>query len=115
MGIPKNRWLQKFLLYAYTICKKHLPDRLDKFSKKTFTAPQIIACLLIKEFMKCSFRDIEEMLRKCPEARKSIDLKEIPDHSTFSRYFKRISAETRKLIVQEMAELVLRIHSGKPR
>ena len=56
-----------------------LPDFISKFSPKTYTQPQLFACLVLKEFLQRDYRGIEALLRDSPSLLKAIDLEKTPD------------------------------------
>src|SRR6266850_1978410 len=47
---------KKVLLVGYLIGKLALPDYAHKFSPKTYTQPQLFACLVLKEFLHRDYR-----------------------------------------------------------
>jgi hypothetical protein len=67
-----------------------LPDYAHKCSPKTYTQPQLFACLVLKEFLHRDYRGIEQLLKDTPELAAAIDLQQIPDHSTLQKASKRL-------------------------
>ena len=47
---------------AYEIGKQSLPQYSHRFSPKTFTLPQLFACLVLKSFLKTDYRGVVEFL-----------------------------------------------------
>src|SRR5262245_49858753 len=78
------------LIVGYLIGKLALPDYAHKYSRKTYTQPQLFACLVLKEFLHRDYRGIEALLRDTPDLAAAIDLKSIPDHSTLQKAAKRL-------------------------
>src|SRR5687768_1828462 len=78
------------LLVGYLIGKLSLPDYAHKYSPKTYTQPQLFACLVLKEFLRRDYRGIEELLKDAPELSAVIELKQVPDHSTLQKAAKRL-------------------------
>jgi hypothetical protein len=70
---------------AYALAHRVLPDRTSKFSRQDFTLPQLLACLVVKEQMKLSYRKAEALLRDCPDWCGQIGLPRVPDHHTLCR------------------------------
>jgi len=70
---------RSILLTGYLIGKLALPDDAHKFSPKTYTQPQLFACLVLKEFLHRDYRGIEALLRDAHELAAVIDLKSVPD------------------------------------
>src|SRR5262245_59713587 len=91
---------RKILTVGYLIGKLALPDYAHKFSPKTYTQPQLFACLVLKEFLHRDYRGIEALLRDTPELAAAIDLKKIPDFTTLQKASQRIlcSAESTRLL-----------------
>src|SRR5205823_10218680 len=81
---------RKILAVGYAIGKLTLPDYAHKCSPKTYTQPQLFACLVLKEFLHRDYRGIEALLKDTPELAASIDLKQVPDHSTLQKAAKRL-------------------------
>jgi len=91
---------RKILTVGYLIGKLALPDYAHKFSPKTYTQPQLFACLVLKEFLHRDYRGIEELLRDTPELAAVIELVKIPDFTTLQKAAKRLlrSAEAGRLL-----------------
>jgi hypothetical protein len=77
----KNR-LQQFATLALEISKSTLPDHSSKFAPKTYTQPQLLACLLLKEYLRLDYRTVQEMLELSDGLRSTLKLSRVPDHST---------------------------------
>src|SRR5215207_11745586 len=61
----KNR-LQQFTTLALAVSKRVLPNHGSKFAPKTYTQPQLLACLLLKEYLlRSTFVWTIAPLRKC--------------------------------------------------
>lgn len=78
------------LLVGHLIGTLALPDYAHKYSPKTYTQPQLFACLVLKEFLHRDYRGIEQLLRDTPDLAAAIELKAIPDHSTLQKAAKRL-------------------------
>src|SRR5215207_3683720 len=64
----KNR-LQQFTTLALAVSKRVLPNHGSKFAPKTYTQPQLLACLLLKEYLRLDYRTTQEMLElNAPQA-----------------------------------------------
>src|SRR5882757_8877938 len=91
---------RKILLVGYLIGKLALPDYAHKFSPKTYTQPQLFACLVLKEFLHRDYRGIEALLKDTPELAAVIELKRIPDFTTLQKASQRLlgSAKAGRLL-----------------
>jgi hypothetical protein len=81
---------RKILLTGYLIGKLALPDYAHKCSPKTYTQPQLFACLVLKEFLHRDYRGVAELLSDTPELAAIIDLEKIPDFTTLQKAAKRL-------------------------
>jgi len=89
---------------AYDITKKQLPVYRHKNGPHRFTWPQLVACVLMTFYLDYSYRDMEDWLLVSDKICQSLDLQDIPDHSTLCRAFHRISLVS----LQAMQRLLLR-------
>src|SRR6476661_6648722 len=78
------------LIVGHLIGKLALPDYAHKYSPKTYTQPQLFACLVLKEFLHRDYRGIEQLLKDTPDLAAAIELKAIPDHSTLQKAAERL-------------------------
>jgi hypothetical protein len=78
------------MLVAHELAKQALPLHSNPFSRHDFTLPQLFACLVVKEMMRCTYRGIESLLRDSPHWCCAIGMKKIPDHNTLCRVAKSI-------------------------
>jgi hypothetical protein len=75
---------------AYLISQKALPSYAHPKSPHHFTFPQLAACVLLMNYLKLSYRDMEEWLLAADPVVKLLDLPRIPDHSTLQRTFAKL-------------------------
>jgi hypothetical protein len=76
---------RKVMLLAYHLARDTLPDYSCKFSRKDFTLPQLLACLVVKEHMGRSYRGAEALLRDAGHWCKAVGMRKVPDHNTLWR------------------------------
>lgn len=89
MGATTKSPLQ-VLLVGYLAGKLVLPDYSSKFSPKTYTQPQLFACLVLKEFLSRDYRGIEALLLDSPSLLAAIDLERAPDFTTLQKAEQRL-------------------------
>ena len=77
----KNR-LRQFATLALAVSKSVLPNHASRFAPKTYTQPQLLACLLLKEYLRLDYRTAQEMLELSDGLRSTLELSRVPDHST---------------------------------
>jgi hypothetical protein len=56
-----------------------------KFSPKTFTQPQLLACLVLRKFFKTDYRGIVAILKDHSDLRQVLDLKRVPHFTTLQK------------------------------
>lgn len=85
---------------AYETAKKALPLYSHQYSPKKFTQPQLVACLVLKEFFTTDYRGISGILEDSSDLKKILELKEIPHYTTLQKAAKRLLKKKtmRKLI-----------------
>lgn len=86
----KHNVLLQFVKLSHRIAKQSLPDYSNKYSMQRFTQPQVMACLLLREYLKLDLRALEDLIACNPKFRSVLKLKKIPDYSTFCRHMNRI-------------------------
>jgi hypothetical protein len=77
-------------MVALTAGKEAFSDYSHKFSPKTFTQPQLFACLVLKEFEKKDYRGVRQLLLDWPELCQVIGLKKVPHYTTLQKASRRL-------------------------
>jgi len=95
--------LVHFAKCALEIAARVLPLYRNKFSKHTFTQPQLLAILCLMRYEDWTFRETEVRLQEHIELRMALGLKQTPDYTTFYRFMRRLSAERIQIALQEAA------------
>ena len=72
-------------IVAYQAAKEVLPLYGHKFSPKKFTQPQLVACLVLKEFFTTDYRGIVGILQDSADLKKVLELKEVPHFTTLQK------------------------------
>ena len=85
--------LVHFAECALAIGKRVMPLYRSKFSKHTFTQPQLLAILCLMRYEDWTFRETEVRLQEHVELRKALGLKQTPDYTTFYRFMRRLSTD----------------------
>lgn len=67
---------------ALTIARGALPRYTSQFSKPRFTAHQLFAILVVRQFLKLDLRGMEQLLREWSDLRRVLGLRETPHYST---------------------------------
>src|SRR2546426_1297668 len=78
---------------AYHLAQRAMPEYASKFSKRTFTQPQLLACLILKLYLRHSYREAEAWWVATDAVRGLLHLRQPPDHSTLCWFFHHKVAE----------------------
>lgn len=78
---------RKVLVLAWQVGTQCLPRYASRFSRHTYTLPQLFACLVLRQFYNLSYRKAEALLRDSPSWREAIELVGTPDHNTMCDAF----------------------------
>jgi Transposase DDE domain len=70
---------------AYDAACQALPAHRHRFSPKKFTQPQLLACLVLKEFLRLDYRGFAEHLTDHLDLARLIELKVVPHYTTFQK------------------------------
>ena len=76
---------RKVLQEAFAVAKESLPAYAHRYSPKTFTQPQLFACLVLKAQLKTDYRGVTVFLDDFPELQQSIELKKVPHFTTLQK------------------------------
>src|SRR5688572_22033110 len=102
--------LQVFARLALTVSHRVLPAHSHKFAPKTYTQPQLLACLLVKEHLRLDYRGAQDLLELSDGLRAALSLRQSPDHSTLWWFAQH--KITPALLQQALAETVRLLESG---
>jgi hypothetical protein len=80
------------LQVAYEAACQALPAHRHKFSPKKFTQPQLLACLVLKEFARLDYRGLAAHLADHSDLGRLIHLKAVPHYTTFQKAAQRLLA-----------------------
>lgn len=108
----KSNRLLVFAETALSVAQQVLPDRASKFAPGIFTQPQLLACLLVKEYLHLDYRATEELLQLSDGLCQALSLTRVPDHSMLWWFMRhKLTAE----IVQDaLKETVRRVEPPAP-
>ena len=84
---------------AYEAACQAVPAHRHKYSPKKFTQPQLLACLVLKEFLRLDYRGFAEHLMDHPDVAGQIGMTTVPHFTTFQKAARRLllAAPARKL------------------
>jgi hypothetical protein len=67
-----------------------VPRYAHRFSPKTFTQPQLFACLVLKTFLKTDYRGVSEHLADHSDVRAAVGLARVPHFTTLQKASRRL-------------------------
>jgi hypothetical protein len=108
----RTNQLQAFAQLALTVSKRVMPAHGHKFAPKTYTQPQLLACLLVKEHLRLDYRGAQDLLDLSDGLRQALGLRHAPDHSTLWWFAQH--KVTPELLQQALAETVRLLEGRDP-
>jgi hypothetical protein len=81
---------RRVLQTAYDAARQVLPAHRHKFSPKKFTQPQLLACLVLKEFSRLDYRGLAQHLTDHSDLARLIGVEVIPHFTTFQKAAARL-------------------------
>lgn len=101
-------------LVAYATTKRSLPPYSHLKSPKKFTQPQLVACLVLKEFFRTDYRGIMEILADSSDLQKILELEEVPHYTTLQKAAKRFTdKKTVNRLLRSTLALATKAHAMK--
>jgi hypothetical protein len=76
---------RRVLQVAFDAACQALSAHRHRFSPKKFTQPQLLACLVLKEFLRLDYRGLAAHLADHHDLARSIGLGEVPHYTTFHK------------------------------
>jgi Transposase DDE domain len=70
---------------ALFVGQRTFPDYRSRFSRQTFTQPQLFACLVLKAFFKTDYRGIAAILTDMPTLTADLGLSHVPHFTTIQK------------------------------
>ena len=80
-----NRLLA-FARLAFEVAQRSAPDRRHRFAPERYTQPQLLACVLVKEYLGLDYRTARETIELSGPIREAFGLTVVPDHTTLWRF-----------------------------
>jgi hypothetical protein len=104
--------LVQFARVALLVAQATVPRYRTKFSKHTFSQPQLLAILCLMRYEDWTYREAEVRLAEHSELRRALQLKSVPDHTALYRFLRRLDEDA---IDRALSEVVHRIPLPGPR
>ena len=78
--------LLKIVALSMALGRRHLADYGSYKSRKDFTQHQLMACLILRTYLKTTYRGVIEFLAVSAELREAIGLDKLPNYSTLKKF-----------------------------
>jgi hypothetical protein len=89
MSIPSQS-PKAVLRAALAVSQRALPAYAHRFSPKTYTQPQLFACLVLKAFLRTDYRGLTAWLTDYPQLRQTLGLTRVPHFTTLQKAAARL-------------------------
>jgi hypothetical protein len=87
----------------------------SKYSKHTFTQPQLMTILCLMRFEDWTFREAEVRLAEHSDLRAALGLERAPDHTTLYRFMRRVTDEMLDEVLIAVAQRLVPRRRGRKR
>ena len=104
-----------FARTALAVMQEVLPPYGSKFSKHTFTQPQLMTILCLMRFEDWTFREAEVRLAEHSDLRRALGLERVPDHTTLYRFMRRVTDEALDEVLVAVAQRLVPRRRGRKR
>jgi len=81
---------RKVLQVAHAVAAEAFVAYAHRFSPQKFTQHQLFAILVLKEFMRCDYRKVTELLVDTPSLCQAIGLESVPHYTTIQKASRRL-------------------------
>jgi hypothetical protein len=78
--------LLKIVALSLALGRRHLADYGSYKSRKDFTQHQLMACLILRTYLKTTYRGVIEFLAVSSDLREAIGLDKLPNYSTLKKF-----------------------------
>jgi hypothetical protein len=104
-----------FAKTALAVMNEVVPPYGNKYSKHTFTQPQLMTILCLMRFEDWTFREAEVRLAEHSDLRQALGLERVPDHTTLYRFMRRVTDETLDEVLTAVAQRLVPRRPGRKR
>lgn len=81
---------------AITVGRMALPPYGSRYSKHTYTQPQLFALLVLRQFLRTDYRGVVTLVAEWAELRRALGLKQVPHYSTLCYAERRLLADAER-------------------
>ncbi|MGQ9733300.1 MAG: IS5 family transposase, partial [Candidatus Zipacnadales bacterium] len=98
--------LLKFTQACMRLATEQVPPYSSKFSKRTFTQPQLLTLYCLKLKLGVTYRDLIDWLGEMPRIREALGLERLPHFTTVQKAFERLSTAIWRVLQRLSASLL---------
>jgi IS5 family transposase len=106
--LVKETCLLKFVRLCFHLARQEIPSYRSKFSKHTYTQPQLIVLNCLKVKRQFPYRELVDELEEMPRVREVLGLKVVPHFTTVQKAFSRLSMLLWRILLNASASLLQR-------
>ncbi len=104
-----------FAKMVLEVMQEVLPTYCSKYSKHTFTQPQLMTILCLMRFEDWTFREAEARPAEHPDLRAALGPERAPDHTTPYRFMRRVTDEVLDSVLIAVARRLVPRRRGRER
>jgi IS5 family transposase len=104
--MEKPSQLLQFTRTCLQLATQHLPPYSSKFSKRTFTQPQLVTLYCLKLKLRATYRELIDWLEEMPRLQEALGLQRLPHFTTVQKAFARLSATIWRVLHRVSASLL---------
>jgi len=97
--------LLQFTEACMALATRQVPPYSSKFSKRTFTQPQLMTLYCLKIKLGVTYRELVDWLGEMPRIREALGLKQLPHFTTVQKAFQRLSTAIWRVLQRLSAAL----------
>jgi hypothetical protein len=102
-----NNLLLNVTTLSMTVCRRHLAPYSHPMSPHRFTQTQLMTCLVLRAYLKTTYRGVIDILEASLELQERMGLKCVPNYSTLKKFSDRIaSPELVDALLGQILELI---------
>ena len=103
---PDDKTLQRRVAeWALEAGRRVLPDYSHPKSPRTYTQPQLLACLVLRAYLRQTYRGVVEAIVDSDGLRASLGLDRVPRHTTLEEFASRTDPRLVEAVVAEVLAL----------
>lgn len=104
--------LYEFTRVCLHLASQHVPPHFSKFSKHTFTQPQLVVLVCLKLKLGVTYREPVDWLAEMPGIQQALGLKQLPHFTTGQKAFARLSPAVWRVVQRASSALLPGGRSG---